>query len=301
VTVAPVATPATYLKLLLTMLFWGGTWIAGRVLTHHAPPLAATAWRFLIAAAVLTPFALAPGLRRPAGADWLWALALGFFGIFLYGICFMWGLQKIEAGRAALVVALNPVTVALVDLLFFGARFTRLKCLGSALALCGCLLVIGNGDPLALLQGGIGFGETLIIGCVLCWTAYTFIGRQASRRLPPVVVTWSGCLCGVLFLLLAALGEGKLGTSPDWPLAAWVAILFLAILGTAAGYLWYGDAVQKVGATRAAAFINLVPVFAVLLGALILGERLPPAVLLGGGLVIAGVYLLNRPARKLPS
>lgn len=276
------------------MFMWGGTWIAGRVVAQEVPaPLLAAAFRFLIAGLVLAGFALlAEGsVPRPADArEWRIVGGLAVTGIFVYALCFFYGLRYIPAGRGALVVALNPVVVALAAWFIGQERMTPRKLAGIAVALAGCLLVIGNGDPLALFAGAVGPGEWLIVGCVLCWTAYTFIGRRATQTLSPLAATLAASLIGALLLGIAAFAQGGIALA-EWSWRVWASVLFLAVCGTALGFTWFADGVRLLGAARASAFINLVPVFAVLQAAVLLGERLALAVLAGGALVIAGVWL----------
>lgn len=284
----------TYVKLVAAMFMWGGTWIAGRIIARELEaPLAVAALRFVVSGVVLAGVALASEGRLPLPAsrrEWGVVAGLGFFGIFLYGLCFFYGLQRIAAGRGALVVALNPVIVVLAAWLFGHERMTRRKAFGCAVALAGCLTVIGNGNPLALLQGSIGSGELLIVGCVVTWTAYTFIGRLATRTLSALATTLHASLIGALLLGLAAVAEG--GFSPGlWSWQVWASMLFLAVFGTAIAYTWFTAAVHRLGAGQASVFINLVPVFAVIQAALLLGEHLAPPVLAGGLLVIGGVWL----------
>lgn len=290
------------LKLIGAMFMWGGTWIAGRIVAQEVPaPLLAAAFRFLIAGVVLAGFALATegSIPRPAdGREWGIVTGLAVTGIFLYALCFFYGLRYIPAGRGALVVALNPVVVALAAWFIGQERMTPVKLAGIAIALAGCLMVIGDGDPLALLHGAVGIGEWLIVGCVLCWTAYTFIGRSATQTLSPLAATLAASLIGALLLGIAALVQGGI-TVTDWSWRVWASVLFLAVCGTALGFTWFADGVRLMGAAGASAFINLVPVFAVLQAAVLLGERLALAVLAGGALVIAGVWLTTRtPSEK---
>ena len=291
-----------YLKLVGAMFMWGGTWIAGRIVAQEVPaPLLAAAFRFLIAGLVLAGFALATegSIPRPAdGREWGIVTGLAFTGIFLYALCFFYGLRHIPAGRGALVVALNPVVVALAAWFVGQERMTPMRFAGIAIALAGCLTVIGNGDPLALLHGAVGIGEWLIVGCVLCWTAYTFIGRSATQTLSPLAATLAASLIGAVLLGIAALVQGGIAVG-DWSWRVWASVLFLAVCGTALGFTWFADGVRLMGAARASVFINLVPVFAVLQAAVLLGERLALAVLAGGALVIAGVWLTTRtPSEK---
>lgn len=297
---SPVPTLATvYLRQILTAILWGGTWIAGRVAVQELAPLTVGAWRYLLASLCLGALVWwrEGGLPWLKPREWLTLALAGSIGIALYNLCFLYGLQRIEAGRGALVVALNPVLVALLAWLFGGESMNGRKAAGILTALAGCLLVIGKGEPQALLRGDVGVGELLIVGCVICWTVYTFVGRRATATRSPLVATFYASLIGGILLWLAAL------TQPEtlWPGAlwrGWAAILFLGLFGTALAFTWYAEGVQRLGAGRAAAFINLVPVAAVLLAAWLLGERLILAELAGGALVLLGVTLTNTAVRQ---
>ena len=196
----------------------------------------------------------------------------------------------LQAGRGALVVALTPVLVALGAWFMGQERMTPVKLAGIVIAMLGCLTVVGNGNPLALLHGAVGMGEWLILGCALCWTAYTFIGRQATKSLSPLAATLHASLIGSLLLGVTALLQGG-SELAEWSWRVWASVVFLAIGGTALAFTWFADGVKRLGASKASVFVNLVPVFAVLQAAVLLDERLGIAVLGGGLLVIAGVWL----------
>ena len=284
-----------YLQLLAVAFFWGGTWVAGRVAVSEASPLAVASWRFLLAAVVLGGILVVrQGLPRWGRREWALTFLLGVSGIFLYNVCFLYGLKYIEAGRGALVVALTPAAIALADWLLHGAVMTARKAAGIVVAMLGCLLVVTKGDPAALLHGAVGLGEILIIGCVVLWTAYTFYGRTATKVMTPLAATFGAALTGWAMLTIAALFDGSLFALQHVSWKGASSIAFLGLLGTALAFTWYAAAVHQLGATKAGAFINLVPVFAVLLGVLLLGERLAGTVLLGGGLVLTGVFITNR-------
>lgn len=292
--------PLTFVKLLLTAFFWGGTWIAGRSAVQEMSPFAVASWRFLLATLVLgTLLWRREGLPRWSGRDWLVLGSLGLTGVFCYNVFFLYGLQHVEAGRGALVVAFIPAIIALADWLVFRLPMSPLKAFGVALAMAGCLLVVTQGQPKRLFLGEVGFGEWLLLGTALSWTAYTLINRGITARFSPLAMTFGGCLAGWLLLTACALAEGSLF---DFSAATWRAptgIAFLGLFGTAVAFTWYSEAIGHIGSTRAAAFINLVPVFAVLLGALLLDERLGAGVLGGGAAVIAGVLITHRAGRSV--
>lgn len=296
---------ATYARLVIVALVWGGTWVAARVAVAAVPPLGVAVWRFFFAVTSLLVLVWWRHGRLPRldRRELLMVIALGATGIFLYNLFFLYGMREISAGRGALVVAVTPVITVLLAAWWLREGLTPLKALGSLLALAGCLTVIGHGDPISPLRGEIGHGDLLILGCALMWSLYTLIGRRgteslARRRLGALVMTAYACAAGFLMLLALALLENPTQLVPHYPSAAWAAILFLGLMGTTLGFTWFSAAVQQLGAQRASIFINLVPVAAVLQGAWLLDEAVDVSLLAGGALVIAGVWLIQRPSRR---
>lgn len=283
----------TYFKLVLTMIFWGGTWPIAHVLVEEVSPLTGAFVRFIMASIMLgwmvkRSEGYIPKLGR---SDAINVLGMGVFGIFLYSYCFLAGLKHIEAGRGALVIALNPVVIALIAWAWFREQFSFRKWLGITLALIGCLFVVSKGHPSRLLAGEVGVGELLILGCVLSWALYTFIGRRATRTLSPLVTTFYASAIGAVLLGLAALTEQPWVFIPKFSGKAWLCLLYLSLFGTALSYTWFTGAVKKLGAAKAAPWINLVPLSGVLFGALFLHERLSIEELMGGALTLIGVML----------
>ena len=286
----------TYLKLLLMALFWGGTFIAGRLLAAESPPFSAAFLRFTIASLALfiltrRSYGRMPRIPRD---QWLPLGLLGLSGIFAYNAFFFTGLARIEAGRAAVIVANNPIFIALFAALIFREPLGWKKVVGILLSIAGAVCVITRGAPLTVFSGGIGNGELLIFGCVVSWTTYSLIGRATLRGLTPLVaVTWSA-LIGTLMLFPFALYEGVFSHLGDYSLRAWSCLVYLGLCGTVIAFVWYYQGIQKIGATRAGQFINFVPVSGVGLSSLLLGEPLTPALLYGLLLVSGGVWLANK-------
>lgn len=295
----PQASPAVFLKLLLTAFFWGGTWIAGRVAVQEASPLTVASWRFFVATLALGVLLnIREGRPRWSWRDWLILASLGLTGVFFYNIFFLYGLKMVEAGRGALVVAFIPAIIALSDWALFRIPMSPMKALGVVLAMSGCLMVVTNGHPIRLFTGEVGFGEWLLLGTALAWAGYTLISRRLAGRFTPLAMTFGGCFTGWLMLTAAALADGSLFAFSGITWKAGASIVFLGLLGTTVAFTWYSEGINRLGSTRAAAFINLVPVFAVLLGALLLDERLGSAILAGGALVITGVLITNSSSGK---
>jgi drug/metabolite transporter (DMT)-like permease len=224
--------------------------------------------------------------------------AMGFFGVFLYNICFFTGLKTVPAGRASLMAALQPSMVFLFSAIVWRERTTPTKLVGLSLSFCGALLVLSQGDLRQLFESGLNSGDLWILGTVVSWVAYTLLGRGLTDRFPAVAGTAYSTWMGTAMLLLY--GFGATNISASWNLTTGMAAVFLGLVGTSLAFLLFLQGVQHIGASRAAIFINLVPVFGVVFSSLVLGERPTLMTLLGGAIVIAGVRLLNRssPVRK---
>jgi len=225
---------------------------------------------------------------------WLPLILLGMTGVFAYNVFFFYGLQHISAGRASLIVAGTPLVITVFAALFLRERLTFLKTCGVLVSLAGAVMVISNGHPGSLFTGGFGRGEQALLGCVLSWSAYSLIGRSVLRSLPPLAAVCYSSIIGTLLLAFPAAREGLFSHH----LAAisalsWLSLAYLGICGTALGFSLYYKGIKKIGASRAGIFINLVPVFSLLLSWFILHETIRPAVLAGGLLVLTGVTLTN--------
>ena len=284
----------TYLKLLATMAFWGGTFVAGRLLAGVVPPFHAAFLRFFIAVILLILILRCIEGRFPSlepkqlGA----VILLGLTGVLGYNVAFFTGLQTVSAGRAGLIIALNPVGIALLSALFGGEPLRRASLLGILISVAGAMLVISNGD-LSLLTRGAGLGELTLLGCVLCWALYSVIGRRAMRGLSPLVAVTYSSLAGALLLAPVALAQGVLSSIPGYGLGAWGSIVFLAVFGTVLAFIWYYQAIKEIGAVRSGVFINFVPLFAMSFGFLLLGEPVTLTLLQGAVLVISGAWITN--------
>ncbi|MGD9342420.1 MAG: DMT family transporter [Desulfuromonadales bacterium] len=287
----------TYLKLFAVAFFWGGTFVAGRFLAGSAHPVSAAFFRFVIASlCLLLALCMSEGrLPRLEARQALAVAALGLTGVFAYNLFFFNGLSLIGAARAALIIALNPVAITLCSALIHREALPLSRLIGIPLSVIGALVVITRGQPLQIFSGGIGRGELLIFGCVLSWTLYSVIGKTAMRGLSPLAaVCWSS-IAGTLLLSIPALAYGSLPEAVHFSWPVWCSIGYLGLFGTVVGFLWYFEGIQTIGPSRAAVFINFVPVNGVLLATLLLGEPLDVSLIGGGLLVIFGAYLANAP------
>lgn len=290
----------TYISLVFTMLFWGGTFVAGRFLAGSVPPANAAFLRFTIATLILALMVrLIDGrILVPPRKQWLPVLLLGMTGVLTYNILFFTGLQYIEAGRASLIIALNPLAITIGAVIILGERLTYIQFGGIFISLIGALFVISNGHPSIIFSGGFGVGEIAILGCVVSWTAFSLIGRTVLKSLSPISSVFFASLVGTILLFPLSLKNALITDIPSYSIYDWTSVIFLGLFGTAISFSLYYQAIRKIGASRACVFINLVPLFSILLSWLILEESVKLSVLAGGLCILTGVYLTNRSPKK---
>jgi drug/metabolite transporter (DMT)-like permease len=299
-------TRVTYLKLVLTTFFWGGTFVAGKWAVGEAPPFFVATLRFAIASIVLWALVAWQGRRAgerfplpETGVQWAGLFSLGLTGVFLYNFAFLVGLSRTSAVNGSLIVAFNPLLTAVLSAWWLKERVSPFQAAGLLLALLGVGIVVTRGSIEVVRALSFNHGDILMLGGPIAWALYTITGKKVLRTFPPLVATAYASLFGTLLLLPAAALEGSL-LSGVYRLTAygWISVLQLALLGTVVGFVWWYDGVAELGAARASVFVNLVPIFGVLLSALILSEKLNGSQLAGGIVVVVGVALgtIGKPA-----
>jgi drug/metabolite transporter (DMT)-like permease len=285
-----------YVKLLLTAVFWGGTFVAGRSLVQDVGPFSAAFFRFAIASVFLVGLTWKiegklPVLKR---AQVLPVLLLGATGVFSYNLFFFKGLKLITAGRAAIIVANNPVFIALLSAFIFKEKLNVIKAAGITLSVSGAMVAISRGNLGEVLQGNLGWGEFYIFLCVASWVAFSLLGKAVMSGLSPLASVTYSSITGTVLLCVPAYREG-LTDCIYYSLSDWWDIFYLGFFGTVLGFVWFYEGINQIGPTKAGLFINFVPISAILLAFLILKEPLTMSLLVGTILVTTGVYLTNRP------
>lgn len=288
--------------LLGTAVLWGASWPAGRLLALSMPPITSAAWRFLIAAVVLSIWlSFRRGWPRLSGRQWAGLVLGGVVGVAAWAVLFMLALQRVEASRAAVVVTTNPVFTTVLAAWLFKERFNAGIALGLALAVGGAVLVLSKGNLIAMFSGGFGIGEWLLLGCIASWTSYTLIGRALMRGIDSLAATTLSMLVGTALLWVVALMvEGPASmvqTARTLSPGVWAVLVLMSLGATVLAYAWFNRGIAVLGAGTAVGYINLVPIFGVALSAWTLGERLDTWLAMGGLLTVSGLVLSHRARR----
>jgi drug/metabolite transporter (DMT)-like permease len=286
-----------YLALSLAMLLWASSFIALKYVFSVFDPMVVLFARMVIATLCLLPLMLRPGVRRRyQKGDWKWLAALALAEPCLYFLLEARALVYTSASQAGVITATLPLLTSLGALLFLKERLGRTVWLGIAVSFAGVLWLTLTGEQSADAPNPL-LGNALEFLAMVCATGYILIAKKLSVRYSALVITAAQTVLGMLWfgVLLFTPWVTLPQTLPLWP-SLWVLYLGAGItLGAYGLYTW---SVSRVPVAMAGAFVNLIPVFTVLLAWVILGETLSAQQQLACLLVFGGVLISQRKPAK---
>jgi drug/metabolite transporter (DMT)-like permease len=287
----------TYFALVLITILWGNSFIAIKHAVQFLTPMELTILRF-IPAAVAFAAVILPTRRASFWAmvrkDGLILILLGMIGFVSYNIALMTGEQKVAAGTASLIVpSLNPVLIFILSIIFLKERPTVKKVMGLILASIGLYIIVRYASGERIVFSYLLYVLITMLA-PLCFATYTILGKPLVAKYPPLQVTGGAAIAAVIPLLFLIDGD-LIAKLPTLPATVWLSIAFLSFLCTVFAFVVWLWALQKMEATQVGSFTYLVPLFGVSFSQVILGESITLALVIGGAILLSGVYIINRP------
>lgn len=290
--------PVEWVMLLLLSVLWGGSFFFVGVAVRDLPTLTIVALRVGLAGLVL--WGVVAVLKRPLPSNphaWAAFLGMGVLNnVIPFGLI-VWGQQTIASGLASILNATTPLfTVVVAGLLLSDERINGRKLIGIAAGFAGVVVMIGPGALFGL--GSDFLAQFACLGGALSYAFAGVFGRRFKRLGVDPIVVAAGQVTGSTLVLapLALVIDRPWHLSTPTP-STWAAIVGLAVLSTALAYILYFQILQRAGATNLLLVTFLIPVSAIALGVLVLGERLSGPEI--GGMVLIGVGLLAIDGRIL--
>jgi len=290
---------SAYALLFLTTLFWGGNAVAGKLAVGHVSPFALTFLRWIVALAILVPFAW-----KPLGRDWpkirpnLGLLVLlGTIGFTFFNAAMYSALTLTSAVNASIEQAAIPLVIIVVNFVVFRVKAGWLQIAGFMLSLVGVALTASHGDLSRLTALDINFGDLLMLFAVLAYGLYT-IGLRFKPEihwLSMITVLAAAAFVSSIPPLLWEYAAGDL-ILPDF--TGWMVVIYVGLMPSVLSQVFYIRGNELIGANRAGLFVNLVPIFGTLLSILILGEEFHlyhGAALLA---VLCGIWLAETSSKR---
>ena len=283
-----------WLMLFALSILWGGSFFFVEIAVSELPPLVIVLCRVGLAASVLWAIILARGIALPHGREvWLTFLGMGMLNNAIPFFLIVWGQQSIASGLASILNATTPIfTVVIAHFFLADEQISTRKFVGILIAIAGVVILvlpsIGLGETSTLL------GQLAILGATISYGFASVFGRRFKSLGISPMMSSAGQLTGSTALLLpvtlamhSPLDMAMPGTT------VLIALILLAVACTALAYLLFFSILSSAGATNIALVTLLVPVTAVLLGVLVLGEKLSANHLIGMAGISLGLLVLD--------
>ena len=298
--------------MILVVFSWGMAWAVGRILALGLPPMTGAWLRYVLTMVLFYAWFAARALKGsqvnwlPSGRQtWRTLTLIAVTGVLGYQLFFMNGMSLTAAGDASLIITFNPIFTVLLAAPMLGQQITRRMFLGLFFGFIGVAVVTGWSPNTDIPFEDRILGDFMILLAALCWAMTTNNtkrmmeqrnGEQEATTLE--IVVWYSLIGTVLLTPLAAWETWQNGI-PEPTVNDWYAIIYLAAISTVLAYYWFAIGVEKLGATAAASYIFLMPVFGVLGGVLLLDEKLGWTLFLGFILIVMGVRVVQRESERL--
>ena len=298
--------------MILVVFSWGMAWAVGRILALGLPPMTGAWLRYVLTMVLFYAWFAGRALKGsqvnwlPSGRQtWRTLTLIAVTGVLGYQLFFMTGMRLTAAGDASLIITFNPIFTVLLAAPMLGQQITRRMFLGLFCGFIGVAVVTGWSPNTDIPFDDRILGDFMILLAALCWAMTTNNtkrmmeqrnGEQEATTLE--IVVWYSLIGTVLLTPLAAWETWQNGI-PEPTVNDWYAIIYLAAISTVLAYYWFAIGVEKLGATAAASYIFLMPVFGVLGGVLLLDEKLGWTLFLGFILIVMGVRVVQRESERL--
>ena len=288
-----------YSPAVLAQLFWAMNFVVADRVIAEFTPLELTFLRWLGAFPILLVITIWIERRhrdkwRVAAREWWIHIIQAVLGMVGYTLLLYAALDTTSPVNASVISAINPAVIALAAVVVLGERIRRGGVLGIVISFIGVVIVVLLGGPSGPADLSIVIGDLLILGAILTWTAYVIISRRIQT--PPITATT--VQVGLSALMLAPV-MAIVGFQAQPSAEGWWGLAIIIIFPSALAYLLWNVAVTQLGPSRTGVFLNLLPVFTAII-AVALGDAITVWQVIGGLIVLAGVYLTTRPGATIP-
>lgn len=283
-----------YIALAVTCIVWGTTWVASKIGVMAMPALQMAYLRQLIAGLCLVGFfMLYKKLPLPSAKQfqWIGVMAVLMF-VFANGLS-TWSLRWIPTGLSALIGALYPLSVVIIERLFFKSKkLTALTFIGLFLGLTGVGIVFYE-NAFNNLTPSFIIGIGLSLFAMLSWSLGTvFLSRNKANINPYYGTGWQMLISSVLLFVMAETTQPTVALS-EIPVKGWLVIAYLVVFGSIIAFVAFIYSMKKLPAAVASIYAYINPLVAMVIGALVVNEKLTLSILWGAIVTLAGVYLVN--------
>ncbi len=287
-----------YFALAGTSILWGTTWVASRIAVQKAPGLQIAAIRQLIAGTLLVSFFLLRGQKIPSRKQFAWLLLMSLLMFVSSNGLATISVKYIPSGLSALIAALYPLCVVIIEMVFFkNNKITLFTILGLLLGIGGIAIVFYD-NAFHAHPNGYGLGILTSVISMITWSIATvFIARKKMDMNPYNATGWEMLIGSIILISFIWISGDHIPLSNIQP-EAWAAIAYLVTAGSVIAFAAFIYTMKHLPPAIAALYAYLNPIVAIIVGSIIVGEKLTVVILVGSLITLVGVYIVNQSLKK---
>ena len=287
------------IALIITVLIWGSSFVAIKIVLDQITPLALSFLRSGVATfALILLLGFNEGFVKIGEVlreKFLYFVLLGATGVTLFNIFQNVGIQYTSSGIASVLLATNPLFVLVLSIIFLREEINRNRLIGMMLGFFGIVIVIfGGKNIMGFLLSSSFAGNILVLFSALCWGLYVIMNKRVLRQYSPLLLTTSAFIFGSLLLFILCVFSRNFSVITGLSATSWLFVIYLGLISSGLTYLLWNYVLKRMEASKASVFLFLIPIVAILLGKIILAEKITSSLVVGTGLVLSGIYLVER-------
>ncbi|TDO26643.1 EamA family transporter [Sediminibacterium goheungense] len=288
-----------YIGLAATSIIWGTSWVASKIAVKGGVPgLEVAAIRQFMGGALFVSFFLIRGEKLPTGKQMLWLAGMGSLLFVIANGFATVALRYIPSGLAALIAALYPLSVVIIERLFFrNTKITWVTFTGLLLGISGIGIVFYDNAFHNQTEGYI-LGLILSLIAMLSWSVGTIIIARNKVKINAYNATGWQMLLASFLLMIMTLVSGDTVPLSAVPASTWMAIAYLVFVSSIVAFVAFIYTMKHLEPAIAALYAYINPIVAILTGSVLMNEKLTIDILIGSAITLAGVFLVNRSLKK---
>lgn len=278
--------------MVIATLFFSGAFIAGKFSIVEFPVFSLTFFRFLIAATILFLIMLKRGedltLER---SDIPKIVLLSLLGMVGYHVLFFTALKYTSSVNTSLIAAMNPIITTIMASLFLKEKFPKKAIGGIITSFLGVAMIVTNGSIDVIKNMNFNVGDIYMLFAILSFSLYFIVLKGIVGRIVSIKLTFYVFLFCVILLIPMVIYENPMSYLPNTTLKGWGSLVYMSVFASVIAYLIQLISVKRIGPAKTSLYINLVPLFSMIMAYFILGEIITLPKILAGAMIISGVII----------
>ncbi|GLI54952.1 membrane protein [Propionigenium maris DSM 9537] len=278
--------------MIIATLFFSGAFIAGKFSVAEFPVYSLTFFRFLIAAVVLFFILRIKGVDLSLEKrDIPRVVLLSLLGMVGYHVFFFTALKHTSSVNTSLIAAMNPIVTTIMASIFLKEKFPKKAIGGILISFTGVALIVTNGSLEVIKNMNFNIGDIYMLMAILSFSIYFIVLKGIVGRIDPMKLTFYVFFFCVVMLVPMVIYENPVEYLPRTTSKGWGSLIYMSIFASVVAYLIQQISVKRIGPAKTSLYVNLVPLFSMIMAYFILGEVITLPKIFAGAMIISGVLI----------